>query len=120
MQKEGAPTTTHQKVQSVNKQHFLPLWSISFLSGGIAGTFAKTAIAPLERVKILFQIRSIHYPYTGIVPTIRKIVHNEGITGLWKGNMATVARIFPYAAIQFLSFENYKKVSILSLTPYII
>jgi len=87
-----------------------PKWMIPFFSGGIAGTVAKTAIAPLERVKILFQIRSIHYPYQGVIKTLTSIVKNEGILGLWKGNNATVVRIFPYAAIQFFTYENIKKL----------
>jgi len=28
---------------------------VSFLSGGMAGVIAKSAVAPLERVKILYQ-----------------------------------------------------------------
>jgi solute carrier family 25 protein 16 len=95
-------------IQSNNR--LLPAWSVSFLAGGIAGTAAKTSVAPLERIKILFQIRSKHYPYTGVIPTTIKIVQREGVVGLWKGNLATIVRIFPYAAIQFLSFEQLKKV----------
>jgi solute carrier family 25 protein 16 len=65
----------------------------------------------LERVKILFQIRSADYPYKGVWKTLTSIWENEGILGLWKGNNATIIRIFPYAAIQFMSYEKYKKVS---------
>ncbi|PRP79774.1 mitochondrial substrate carrier family protein B-like [Planoprotostelium fungivorum] len=88
----------------------LPRWAVSFISGGVAGTVAKSSVAPLERVKILFQIRSKLYPYTGIVDTMRSIIRQEGYTALWKGNTATVVRIFPYAAVQFLSYEEYRKV----------
>ena len=74
--------------------------------------FTKSLAAPLERIKILFQIRSKAYSPEGIIPTFRSIVQKEGIAGLWKGNTATLLRIFPYAAIQFYSFENYKKVDV--------
>eukprot|EP01117_Protostelium_nocturnum_P012828 TRINITY_DN4752_c0_g1_i1.p1 TRINITY_DN4752_c0_g1~~TRINITY_DN4752_c0_g1_i1.p1 ORF type:complete len:326 (+),score=73.99 TRINITY_DN4752_c0_g1_i1:159-1136(+) len=91
------------------KVKILPKFLVSFVSGGIAGTFAKSSIAPLERVKILFQIRSQHYPYSGVLSTLNAIHKREGFASLWKGNWATVVRIFPYAAIQFTSFENYRK-----------
>lgn len=96
----------------------IPFWSASMIAGGVAGTCAKTAVAPLERVKILFQIRSVHYPWTGFfstATTIQKIIKNEGALGLWKGNTATVVRIFPYAAIQFYSYETSKKVRYLCI-----
>jgi hypothetical protein len=78
--------------------------------GGVAGSIAKTCIAPLERVKILFQVATIHYPYTGVWSTLYRILQREGVRGLYRGNVSSIARVFPYAAIQFAAFDFFKLV----------
>ncbi|KYR00169.1 mitochondrial substrate carrier family protein [Tieghemostelium lacteum] len=90
---------------------------ISFFSGGIAGVTAKSAVAPLERVKILFQIKSELYSLDSVYSSIKKIINKEGFKGLWRGNTATITRVFPYAAVQFLSYETIKKNIINNNTP---
>lgn len=83
----------------------------TFISGGIAGCCAKTVVAPLDRVKILLQAHNVHYKHLGVFSTIKHVVHKEGFTGLYKGNGVQMLRIFPYAAIQFLAYEQLKKLS---------
>ena len=48
---------------------------------------------------------------SGVISSLRGVTEKEGFLGLYKGNFAQMIRIFPYAAIQFMSFEQYKKVS---------
>ena len=41
----------------------------------------------------------------------RDISKTGGLRGLLQGNSATVLRIFPYAAINFTAYEQYRNVS---------
>ncbi|KAI1000219.1 Mitochondrial carrier protein [Podosphaera aphanis] len=89
------------------------------LAGGLAGSAAKTIVAPLDRVKILFQASNPQFAkYTrswhGIATATRDIYTEEGARGLFRGHSATLIRIFPYAAIKFLAYEQIRSVIILS------
>ncbi|XP_012694378.1 graves disease carrier protein [Clupea harengus] len=84
-------------------------WVRSFVAGGVAGCCAKSTIAPLDRVKILLQAHSPHYKDLGVIATLKAVPKKEGFLGLYKGNGAMMVRIFPYGAIQFMAFDNYKK-----------
>ncbi|XP_073251199.1 solute carrier family 25 member 16-like isoform X2 [Porites lutea] len=59
------------------------------VSGGLSTCCAKTAAAPLERLRILFQGQNRHYKNLG--------------------NGAMMVRTFPHGAVQFLSYEQYKQ-----------
>ncbi|XP_055692065.1 solute carrier family 25 member 16-like [Lutzomyia longipalpis] len=87
----------------------------NFCAGGLAGMCSKTAVAPLDRIKILFQAHSKHYKHLGVFSGLREIVVKESFFALYKGNGAQMVRIFPYAAIQFTAFEVYKKYLITAL-----
>ena len=82
----------------------------NFVAGGVAGMCAKTSTAPLDRLKILLQAQKRHYRGYGVPSGLAAIVRNEGFLALYKGNGAMMVRIFPYAAIQFTSFERYKRM----------
>lgn len=85
-------------------------FAVPFLSGGIAGIVAKSAIAPLERVKILYQVNHSQYREHATIPRkLTAVLKEEGVRGLFRGNGATVLRIFPYAAIQFMTYEQLIK-----------
>lgn len=71
---------------------------------------AKTTTAPLDRLKILLQARHVHYRDYSVFPAFVAIWRKEGFLGYYKGNGAMMVRIFPYAAIQFMSYEQYKRL----------
>lgn len=48
----------------------------------------------------------------------RDIVKHTGSRGLFQGHSVTLIRIFPYAAIKFVAYEQYKAVSINAVICY--
>ena len=83
----------------------------SFIAGGIAGCAAKTTTAPMDRFKILLQGRHDLYKSYNVWQGMRAIVRHEGFLGLFKGNGAMMVRVYPYAGIQFLSYEQYIRLT---------
>lgn len=78
---------------------------------------AKTVVAPLDRVKILFQASNPQFAkYSGssfgVFVAMRDIYRQDGIWGLYRGHSATLLRIFPYAGIKFLAYEQIRSILI--------
>jgi len=101
----------HKKEASSNLQKTLK----QLACGGLAGGCARSIVAPIDRVKILMQTGFLLEGGTQTVqPTIaqltKKIFHEEGVTKFWRGNGVNCVRVFPYAAVQFVSYEKYKEM----------
>lgn len=54
--------------------------------------------------------KDVPYSFRAAYNFLRQCLVNEGVAALWRGNSATMARIVPYAAIQFTAHEQYKKL----------
>jgi solute carrier family 25 phosphate transporter 23/24/25/41 len=87
-----------------------------FLAGGTAGAIARTTTAPLDRIKLLFQVQAVPsansdaQAYTSVRQAFMKIYREEGVLAFWKGNGANVIRIFPYSAAQLAANDTYKRL----------
>ncbi|KAM3067248.1 coenzyme A transporter [Clarireedia jacksonii] len=111
---EGAQGRGREKNR--NKQSWDYIWR-SGLAGGLAGSAAKTVVAPLDRVKILFQASNPQFAkyagsWSGVIAAMKFIYKDDGTRGLFRGHSATILRIFPYAAIKFLAYEQVRAVFI--------
>ncbi|XP_027068671.1 mitochondrial carrier protein CoAc2 [Coffea arabica] len=93
----------------------MPLFAKELIAGGVAGGIAKTAVAPLERIKILFQTRRAEFQSIGLLGSFSKIAKTEGLLGFYRGNGASVARIVPYAALHYMTYEEYRRWIILGI-----
>ncbi|GAB2219684.1 hypothetical protein Droror1_Dr00007321 [Drosera rotundifolia] len=87
----------------------MPLFAKELIAGGVSGGVAKSAVAPLERVKILFQTRRAEFKSAGLLGSFVKIAKTEGPLGFYRGNGASIVRIVPYAALHYMAYEEYKR-----------
>jgi solute carrier family 25 (mitochondrial phosphate transporter), member 23/24/25/41 len=85
----------------------------AFCAGGVAGAVSRTVVSPLERLKILFQVQDAgRSEYKGSVLTaLKKMWKEEGWRGFMRGNGTNCVRIVPYSAVQFGSYNLYRRVS---------
>lgn len=60
---------------------------------------AKSFVAPIDRIKILYQVTSAQFRLRDVPRVARSIVEKEGWGALWKGNLATMIRVFPYRLV---------------------
>ncbi|GBL87115.1 ADP,ATP carrier protein [Araneus ventricosus] len=87
-----------------------------FLAGGISAAISKTAVAPIERVKLLLQVQHVSKQiaadkqYKGIVDCFIRIPREQGFLSFWRGNLANVIRYFPTQALNFAFKDKYKQV----------
>jgi len=85
-----------------------------FVAGGISAAVSKTAVAPIERVKLLLQVQAVSkqlsesQKYKGMVDCFVRIPKEQGFMAFWRGNMANVIRYFPTQALNFAFKDKYK------------
>ncbi|KAF1951932.1 mitochondrial thiamine pyrophosphate carrier 1 [Byssothecium circinans] len=85
-------------------------------AGAIAGLVSRFVIAPLDVIKIRLQLQvhSLSDPlshhgvdgpiYKGTIGTLKRILREEGLTGLWKGNIPAEVLYLAYGSAQFSAY----------------
>ncbi|RKP33278.1 mitochondrial carrier domain-containing protein, partial [Dimargaris cristalligena] len=90
------------------------------LSGGVAGVVSRFIIAPLDVIKIHLQLQTgaQTYPitgsatagYEGVASFVTRTLRQEGVRGLWRGNLSAEYLYLSYGAIQFLAYSQYERL----------
>ena len=97
-------------------------------AGALAGAIARTAVAPIDRIKLLRQLRgSITFPLSSsasaapqpssisnsktALELLRSIVREEGLLSLWRGNSPTILIEAGSSALNFVLLNVYKDAS---------
>ena len=76
--------------------------------GAIAGMTGRLATAPIDRVRILYQVSADRqFTFSRAGKTLLVIARNTGVAGLWRGNAAAMVRLAPTSALSFTMFERY-------------
>jgi len=98
--------------EDTGTMHFIK----DFMAGGTSAAVSKTAVAPIERVKLLLQVQAASktiaadQQYKGIVDCFVRIPKEQGIGAFWRGNLANVIRYFPTQALNFAFKDKYKQI----------
>jgi len=91
-------------------------FALDFILGGVSAAVSKTAVAPIERVKLLLQTQAANKKlagdkaYKGIMDVLVRVPKEEGVSAFWRGNLANVIRYFPTQALNFAFKDTYKKI----------
>ncbi|CAI4064229.1 hypothetical protein N7582_002624 [Saccharomyces uvarum] len=84
------------------------------ISGGVAGSCASLVLTPVELVKCKLQVANLqsistNVKHTKVLPTIKAIVSERGVTGLWQGQSGTFIRESLGGIAWFATYELMKQ-----------
>ncbi|KAI8364757.1 mitochondrial carrier domain-containing protein [Radiomyces spectabilis] len=86
--------------------------------GGVAGVVSRFVISPLDVVKIRMQLQTHrthfkfkgetppHVKYSRVMPALKTILREEGIRGLYKGNLPAEYLYLSYSAVEFWAYKE--------------
>jgi solute carrier family 25 phosphate transporter 23/24/25/41 len=84
-----------------------PYWKLT--AGALAGSTSTLFCYPLDLVRSYLTVQTDQARYRGITHTLISIYQAEGVRGLFRGSLATLAGITPYIALNFFAFDTLKR-----------
>lgn len=82
------------------------------LAGFCAGAFSKTAVAPIERVKLLLQLQGSlqqsEYRNNSAWGVARTVYKEQGLVAFWRGNLPNVLMQAGSSSLNFMLMDYFK------------
>ncbi|XP_038063947.1 calcium-binding mitochondrial carrier protein SCaMC-2-like isoform X2 [Patiria miniata] len=85
-------------------------WWRILLAGGAAGAVSRTVTAPLDRLKVIFQVIGSKKQNLSIISGFQHMYREGGLMSMWRGNGINVVKIAPETALKFVAYEHLKKL----------
>lgn len=87
-------------------------WVADAAVGTVSSTAARSVVAPLDVIKVRFQLQGAAAAaeraapqYRGVLHALRTVVADEGALALWKGNLAAMCMVGVFGAAQFAVYH---------------
>ncbi|KAF0683755.1 Aste57867_24225 [Aphanomyces stellatus] len=78
--------------------------------GSVSGAVAQMVAYPFDTIKKRLQLQAANTTTkTGMLDCFYTIVYTEGVRGLYRGSVPNMARLVPYSAVMFASYEATKR-----------
>lgn len=84
--------------------------ALQLVAGAIAGIVSRTATAPIDRLKVMRQVYGYKHKQSGFIDAYRYMLHEGGLSSLWRGNAINALKMAPETAVKYASYEQYKRV----------
>ncbi|CAG09637.1 unnamed protein product, partial [Tetraodon nigroviridis] len=99
------------------------MWWRHLVAGGGAGAVSRTCTAPLDRLKVMMQVRQVQVQTASrrtvygsrtnnmcLMTGLMQMIKEGGVRSLWRGNGVNVIKIAPESALKFMAYEQIKRV----------
>ena len=77
----------------------------TYSNSTLSSTVSRSCTAPLDRLKIFFQVQSIKGGERLTIMSGFRAMQEGGVRSLWRGNGVNVLKIAPESAIRFYAYE---------------